>query len=96
MKVLCVFIGLLWNKSVNSPKKSYAQISIEAYFTNYIEYDRMVIMNENVYKRIKGSIRKDHYESGGTPAMWRGASNKHTDKKKQNNKYKCRETREEE
>jgi len=53
-------------------------------------------MNENVYKRIKGSIRKDHYESGGTPAMWRGASNKHTDKKKQNNKYKCRETREEE
>ncbi len=53
-------------------------------------------MNENVYKRIKGSMRKDHYDSGGTPSMWRGDSNVYKDKKKHNDKYKCRETREDE
>lgn len=53
-------------------------------------------MDSRVYKAVKGKMRKAHYEAGGTPDMWRGASNVHRDKKKQNNKYKCRETREEE
>lgn len=39
---------------------------------------------------IKGSIRKQHFESGGSVGSWRGVANVYVDKPKKRNKYKCR------
>ena len=47
-------------------------------------------MDEKHYKMIKGTIRKDHFAAGGTPTDWRGISNVYTDRKKRENKEKCR------
>jgi len=38
----------------------------------------------------KGSARREHFERGGTPQMWRGSSRKFTDKKKEISKNACR------
>lgn len=47
-------------------------------------------MDEKLYKLIKGTIRKNHYEAGGTPSDWRGISNVYTNRKKKENKETCR------
>lgn len=53
-------------------------------------------MDAETYKIVKRKMREDHYNSGGTPSMWRGVSNVYKNKKKEHNKNKCREYREEE
>jgi hypothetical protein len=39
----------------------------------------------------KSSARREHFERGGTPAMWRGSAKTFTDKRKQNSKERCRD-----
>jgi hypothetical protein len=34
------------------------------------------------FKKIKGKIREEHFESGGTPATWLGLHHVHKPKKK--------------
>ena len=41
-------------------------------------------------KAVMGLLRKEHFESGGDLAAWRGRSNVYTDRKKQKDKHACR------
>jgi hypothetical protein len=47
-------------------------------------------MDKKLHKLIKGTIRKEHFENGGTVAAWRGVANVYTDNKKKHNKKACR------
>jgi len=47
-------------------------------------------MDKKLHQMIKGGIRKEHFESGGSVASWRGVANVYEDKPKKLNKYKCR------
>jgi hypothetical protein len=47
-------------------------------------------MDKKLHQMIKGSIRKQHFESGGSVGSWRGVANVYVDKPKKRNKYKCR------
>ena len=38
----------------------------------------------------KASARREHFERGGTPAMWRGSSKRFKDKRKEANRNECR------
>ena len=38
----------------------------------------------------KGSARREHFERGGTPSMWRGSAKTFTDKRKQDSRDKCK------
>jgi hypothetical protein len=38
----------------------------------------------------KASARREHFERGGTPAMWRGASKRFKDRRKEENRNNCR------
>lgn len=42
-------------------------------------------------KAQKASLRKAHFESGGSTNLWCGKSNAHKDRKKQANKKACRQ-----
>ena len=39
-----------------------------------------------------GLIRKSHFESGGDVASWRGRASVQTDRRKQENKRRCRQS----
>ena len=47
-------------------------------------------MDKKLHNLIKGDIRKEHFQNGGSLAAWRGVSNVYTDKVKNDNKNKCR------
>jgi len=38
----------------------------------------------------KASARREHFERGGTPAMWRGSSRRFKDKRKEDARNSCR------
>jgi hypothetical protein len=52
-------------------------------------------MKNETRNTVKGSARREHFERGGTPQMWRGSSRKFTDKKKEASKNACRNVSEE-
>lgn len=47
-------------------------------------------METNTRNTHKGSARREHFERGGTPSMWRGSAKTFTDKRKQDSRDKCR------
>lgn len=47
-------------------------------------------MEKNTRSTQKGSARREHFERGGTPSMWRGSAKTFTDKRKRDNRNKCR------
>ena len=38
----------------------------------------------------KASARREHFERGGTPAMWRGSSKRFKDRRKEAARNECR------
>lgn len=46
--------------------------------------------NQDSNKAQKASIRKAHFEAGGSTNVWCGKTNAHTDRKKRANKKACR------
>lgn len=51
-------------------------------------------MSENTRKMEKDSARRNFFENGGTPSMWRGSKRIFKDRKKEKDKYACRDNRE--
>lgn len=47
-------------------------------------------MTEHTKNTNKGSARREHYNRGGTPAMWRGSCRVFTDKRKEESRNSCR------
>ena len=47
-------------------------------------------METNTRNMEKASARREHFERGGTPSMWRGSAKTFTDKRKHDNRNKCR------
>ena len=47
-------------------------------------------MNDQTINNHKASARREHFARGGTPGMWRGLSKVFKDKRKEDNKDKCR------
>jgi hypothetical protein len=52
-------------------------------------------MSENTRNMEKDSARRHFFENGGTPSMWRGSKRVFKDRKKETNKYACRDNKEE-
>jgi len=53
------------------------------------------VMSENTRNMEKDSARRHFFENGGTPSMWRGSKRVFKDRKKETNKYACRDNKEE-
>lgn len=51
-------------------------------------------MSESTRKMEKGSARRQFFENGSTPSMWRGSKRIFKDRKKERDKYACRDSRE--
>jgi len=51
----------------------------------------MASKKQDINKAQKASLRKAHFENGGSTNLWCGKSNAHSDRKRASNKKACRQ-----